>query len=70
MQDDVNDSACDEISHDEVDSDDDQNELIDVVGDALLDVLADVSMKLLKVICKMLSVCLYTSVLAFAMLLM
>ena len=28
LQDDVDDSACDETSHDEVDSDDDQNDLI------------------------------------------
>ena len=31
LQDDVDDSACDEVCHDEVDSDDDQDELIDVV---------------------------------------
>ena len=57
LQDDVDDIACDEVCHDEVDSDDDQDELVDVVGNALPDVLADMSMKLVKVICKMLSVC-------------
>ena len=31
LQDDVDDSACDEVCHDEVDSDDDQDELVDVV---------------------------------------
>ena len=56
-QDDVDDSACDEVCHDEVDSDDHQDELVDVVGDVLPDGLADVSMKLLRVICKMLFVC-------------
>ena len=30
LQDDVDDSACDEVSHDEVDTDDDQDELLDV----------------------------------------
>ena len=43
LQDDVDDSACNQVGHDEVDSDDDQDELVDVDGNALPDVLADVS---------------------------